>query len=298
MPILFIAAPPRSSSLGVADLFYQGADLDGKPALLTGHLHLAAELSGADMNRYHSPLHLYSAREALVRCLMALHQMPASIDNYGSILKYYFNSPENALDLDRFRSVLQACSPLLIDPSFSHAMDVDLLSKLPQLGVEFNLLVLWRNPIRFSLDLMQGVYGFDSCLQWILAGSSLSFPLDPLMLWLEYVKAFVELIRQPPASLRRIIHVPRETVSQETIPHLCSQLLIDYRPGIRLSSLGKTVSMFSECPYSGDPSYAIDPCTPQHLQISYEDLRRFSRQERVVRDVVDYAKTIGYEVIP
>jgi len=296
MSILFLACLPRSSSLGVADLLYRGIDLDGKPVVLTGHLHLAAELSNADISRYHSPLHLYSAREAMIRSLLTLHQMPASIDNYESILKYYFDPIDNTLNINRFESVLENCSPLLIDPSFSHSMDPALLRNLPDSDVEYNLLILWRNPINFSLDLMQGVYGFDSCLQWILANSSLSFPLDPLMLWLEYVKAFVELIRQPPSTLHQIIHVPIERVSSETASSLCSRLSIDYCCELRPSNLDKMISMFSECPYSGDPSYVIESYTPRHMEISFEEISRFSKQERIVRDVIDYAKIIGYDI--
>lgn len=297
MPILFLSTLPRSSSLGVADLFYRGAQTDGSPVILTGHLHLAAELSGSGVGQYHSPLHLYNAREALIRGLMMLHQMPASIDSYESIIKYYFNSPDSILDINRFRSTLEASGPLLIDPSFSHAMHTSLFRNLPELGVESRLLILWRNPIGFSLDLMQGVYGFDSCLQWILASSLLSFPLDPLMLWLEYVKANLQLIHHPPSALRHILHVPRENLSLETVSDLCRQLSIKYRPELRQSTLGESVSIFSECPYSGDPSYAIDANTPQHLQISFEELSRFSSQEGIVRDVADYAKIIGYNII-
>jgi len=295
MSILFLAALPRSSSLGISDLFYRGIDLDEKSVLLTGHLHLAAELSGADINRYHSPLHLYTAREALIRSLMILHKMPVSIDNHESIVKYYFDSPNNALNINRFRSAIQTLGALLIDPSFSHSMDTGLLNNLPDLGIECKLLVLWRNPISFSLDLMQGVYGFDSCLQWILSSSLISFPLDPLMLWLEYVKAYLDLIRQPPSRLNRINHIPREMVSPDTMPGLCSKLSINYRPELRHSCLNKMVSMLSDCPFSGDPSYVIQSNTPRHMYISIEELSRFSKHEKVVHDVIHYAKIIGYK---
>ena len=181
--------------LGIADLLYQSIDVQERPVIMTGHLHLAAALSGGDLNQYASPLHLYNAREALARGLLSLHDMPVSLEAYGSIVQHYFSASTAVLNIDRFCSMLKNYSPLIIDPAFSHAMHSRLLHTLPDLGVECNLLILWRNPINFCLDLMQGVFGFDCCLQWILANPVLSFPLDPLMLWLEFVRPYLELIR-------------------------------------------------------------------------------------------------------
>lgn len=298
MSILFLASLPRSSSLGFSEILYRGIDLGVRPVILTGHLHLAAELSFVDVSSYHSPLHLYTAREALIRGLMTLHEMHVTIDNYQSIIKYYFDPANNSLISSRFKSVIDLYSPLLIDPSFSHSIDPSLLMNLPDLPFKSQLLILWRNPISFSLDLMQGVYAFDSCLQWILSNPKLKFPLDPLMLWLEFVKSYLEIIRKPPSALYRIIHVPREMVSSDTASSLCSRLSIKYRPKLRPSILDKSVTLLSDCPYSGDPSYLIRHSTNQDMQISSVELARFSSQESVVNDVMQYAEIIGYQIVP
>ncbi len=294
MSILFVAGLPRSSSLGVGDLLYRCIDAHDRPVVMTGHLHLAAALCGDNLDQYHSPLHLYNAREALVRCMLSLHQMPVSLETYESILKHYFSGFDRSLNLERFCSTMKSCNPLVIDPSFSHAIHVELLRNLPDLGIEYTLLVIWRNPIDFCLDLMQGVYGFDCCLQWILAHPMLSFPLDPLMLWLEFVRSYLAIIRRPPTSIKHVLHVPRELISSDILLKLCICLSADYCPELRSSSSVQMMSMFSECPYSGDPSYVICADDSRPMVLSIEQLARFSNQDNVIQEVIDVAKSLGY----
>lgn len=298
MSILFVAGLPRSSNLGVADLLHSDIDLHQRPVVMTGHLHLAAALSGLELSQYNSPLHLYNAKEALVRSLLFLHQMPVSIDTYEAIIQCYFREPEGTLHIDRFLSMLGKYRPLLIDPSFSHCIDPSLIKNLVDLGVECNLLILWRNPVDFSLDLMSGIYGFDSCLQWILASPLLSFPLDPLMLWLKFVKPYVNLLHQSPSTLKHVIDIPREELCSTIISDLCTSLSLDYSPKLRSSSLAQTTPLFSECPYSGDPSYEIQSNGSRPMTISFEQLSRFSKKKEVIAEVVEYAQLIGYDIMP
>lgn len=265
---------------------------------MTGHLHLAAALAGEDLTQFDSPLHLYNSRESLIRGLLSLHQMTVSLETFESIAHHYFMGSGACLNIDRFSSMLKTYNPLIIDPSFSHAMNSGFIRRFPDLGVECNLLVLWRNPINFSLDLMQGIYGFDCCLQWILANSLLSFPLDPLMLWLEFVRPYLELVRQPPSVFKHILHFPREKIFPNTVSRLCSFLSAAYSPGLRPSFLSQVTSLFSECPYSGDPSYIIEACGPRSMVISIEQLARFSNQDQVIQEVIESARSIGYVVNP
>jgi hypothetical protein len=296
MPILFVAGLPRSSTLGIADKLYRCMDFNNRPALMTGHLHLAAALSGDELSNFHSPLHLYHSREALVRALLVLHEMSVSLEGYDTILRHYF-LPNGGLNSVRFFSMLNSYDPLIIDPSFSHSIQPNLIRNLPSVITDTSLLVVWRNPIDFCLDLMEGVYGFDSCLQLILANSSLSFPLDPLALWLEFVRPYFELLQQPPISLKHVMQIPREQFSADAISNFCLNISAEYNSDYRPSALANTMPLFSECPYSGDPSYYFKDSNTSPMDIHLERLIRFSNQDLVIQDVIDLASRIGYNII-
>lgn len=296
MSILFLAGLPRSSSLGVADLLYRSISVQEGPVVMTGHLHLAAALSEQNLAQYDSPLHLYYAKEALIRSLLFLHGMPVLLETYESIVHYYFSSLDSTLNLNRFGSVLKNHKPLFIDPSFSHSMDANLIRNVPDLGIEYNLIILWRNPVDFCRDLMRGVYGFDCCLQWILSNSQLSFPLDPLMLWLEFVRPYLEILREPPTVIKQVLHAPRESLSVDTLSHWCRSLAAEYRPELRSSLIANMATLLGECPYSGDPSCFIDEFGQQHLEIFVDSVSRFSNSDQVIEEVVQVAQMIGYSV--
>ena len=82
MSVVFFAGLPRSSTLGFADLFYQSVEAKNQRPLMTGHLHLAAALTNQDLSQFDSPLNLYRAQEALIRCLLDVHGMSHSLESY------------------------------------------------------------------------------------------------------------------------------------------------------------------------------------------------------------------------
>jgi len=299
MPILFLASLPRTSVLGVADLLYRCIETDAKSIHMAGHIHLAAALSRKDFSQYHSPLHLYDAREALIRCLLDIHQIAPSIDSYQSIAQYYFSGSTSILDHKRFQDMLDQHQPLLIDPSFSHAIETSLIRHLPNLGVGCSLLILWANPIDFCIGLMDGVFGLDSCLQWMLHNPSLSFPLEPLSLWLEYIQAYLAIIKDPPVAIDQIIYLPRETISKSNPIALCDRLSVGCKPNARISSLQQTTWLFSECPFSGDPSYIfLGKNDSTALAVSKQQLARFSNNENLISEAMEIAEKIGYIPCP
>ena len=107
MSVVFFAGLPRSSTLGIADLFFQSIELKNQRPLMTGHLHLAAAMTDHDLAQFDSPLHLYKAQEALIRCLLNLNGMAFSLDSYSSMLQYYSSSILGRIHSQRLRTAVE-----------------------------------------------------------------------------------------------------------------------------------------------------------------------------------------------
>lgn len=296
MSLLFIASLPRTSVLGIADLFYRGIISQSQIVTLTGHLHLLAELSNSSIYKYQSPLNLYQCREALVRCILSLHDIPFSIDNYQGILQHYFSRPGNNLDSCKIESLLLDTNALVIDPSFSHSMDPSLIYTNKTINVDHKLLILWTNPILFCTRIMDGVFAFDSCLHWLLSHPSFSFPIDPLKLWLSYVQSYLPIIDKPPSHFSNVTHIQRELISSTTAKSILSPISIDYKHMHRPTMISEIAPYLNECPYSGDPSYLLDDLDQKNLSISLKELGRYSNDPKVIDDVVNYSQIIGYSI--
>ncbi|MDA7433975.1 hypothetical protein N8517_00040 [Synechococcus sp. AH-601-L23] len=296
MSILFIAGLPRSANLGVADLLYKRFNSFSTPALMTGHLHLAAALSDVDLDQFSSPLNFYQSKEALLRALIRLHQMPVSFESYNSLYNFYFSdlASQSKFNRSQFLSRVYSSGFLIIDPSFSHCLYSKLINNLPFVESGCFLLVIWRHPIYFCLDLMNGVYSFDSCLQCVLASDQLSFPLDPLQVWVQFVASYLEVLKAPSDTLKMVLQVKRERFHcSNIIQQLSNGLSIELQPLSSKSSLANVTPLYHECPFSGDPSYVF-PDEQESIEVSVKELSRFSNCSRVIQEVINLSASLGY----
>ena len=296
MSIIFCAGLPRSSTLGFADLFCKNVDHQEEYILMTGHLHLAAALSDHDIGQFDSPLNLYKSHESLIRCLLNLHGMSFSIDTFSSMFKYYSSSTQGYINSKRLKIAVQDPRFIFIDPSFSHSLHPNYLLELSDVSTDMYLVVIWRNPIYFCLDIMHGVFSLDSCLQWILAKKDLSFPLDPLSLWLEFVKPFVQLLDNNPSSFKNILCLHAENIVKEDFSLSLNDFSFTSGYHKRSSNLSRISPLFTDCPFSGDPSYYLND-KYHSCRISFEELSRYSSDQSVINEVAALSKKIGYTLI-
>jgi len=297
MTILYVSGLPRCSTLGAADLIARTIDSKDQNILLTGHLHLAASFARIPFGQHHSPLHLYDSREALIRSFIFLHQLPFSLDSYQAVHHHYFSGNGDQLNLKRLTEAIHHRNAFFIDPSFTHSIDPRLIQNLPETGIHSLLLVLWRNPIQFCLDLRDGVYSLDACLHWMLLDDSLSFPVDPLMLWLRYVRAHLSIIAEQPPSISAIIHAPRERVNSHFVSRICSDLSLSSLPHPSPSFLNQASWLLGECPFSGDPSFSLNNDSMTALNISCDQLSKFSNSDHAIQAVMELAPLIGYTLV-
>ena len=297
MSVVFFAGLPRSSTVGFADRFYQRIELNHQRALMTGHLHLAAALTDHDLGQFDSPLHLYKSQEALIRFLLNLHGMTFSLDSYLSMLQHYSSSTPGQINSKRLMHAVEDSKLIVIDPSFSHSLYPDYLLDLAGKMVDFFLIVIWRNPISFCLDIMQGVFAFDCCLHWILAKPNLSFPLDPLSLWLEFVRPFLQISSRLPSSFRQVFYLHAESIDRYQFTELGSEFPCTVPAKNRVSALEGIDPLLSDCPLSGDPSYFFRDQTSSPLLISLAELARFSANQSVIDEVINVSRAIGYTIV-
>ena len=297
MSVVFFAGLPRSFTLGFADLFYQAVDAQAKRPLLTGHLHLAAALSGHNLDQFDSPLNLYKSQEALIRCLLNLHGMTFSPDSFLSVLKYYSSSTPGKINSQRLKSSIEDSNLILIDPSFSHSLNPSYFLELPKISVDLYLAVIWRNPIAFAMDIKSGIFAFDCCLHWIIAKENLTFPLDPLSLWLEFVKSIHQQLRNSPSSITQIFYLHAENICQDNFFEMHSQFPCNLMSKNRDSALVGIHSLLTDSPFSGDPSYYIESYLRSQMSVSIEQLSRFSTNQSVIDEVAILSKAIGYSVV-
>lgn len=295
MPIVFVSGLPRSSTLGLSDLLYQSINTSNKSVFFSGHIHLAAALSDVDLSLFSSPLHLYDSREALVRFLLSLHKIPISLEACASVNHFYFPNSGGVIDHDRLKNTLNNSESVVIDPSFSHTLHPHLFSSLPEIKMDYLLVIFWRNPIQFSLDLMKGVFSLDCCLHWILAKPSFGFPLDPLMIWLEIVKTQLKFLKSTPASISNIYHLRMEKVINDGYLRTLNNFPLMLGSTQRPSALSDVSSLFYDCPYSGDPSYHFN--SSYSLEVSRDQLHRLSRRGEVIDEVMDLSISLGYQVV-
>ena len=297
MSVVFFAGLPRSSTLGIADLFFQSIELKNQRPLMTGHLHLAAAMTDYDLAQFDSPLHLYKAQEALIRCLLNLNGMAFSLDSYLSMLQYYSSSIPGRINSQRLRTAVEDSSFFIVDPSFSHSLYPNILVNLSDILVDLFLVVVWRNPIAFCLDIKQGVFAFDCCLHWILAKPNLSFPLDPLSLWLEFVRPFLHISNRLPPSFGQTFYLHAESIYMHQLSELASKFPCNMAAINRVSGLAGISSLLTDCPFSGDPSYFVQNHSSSSFLVSMGQLARFSTSQSVIDEVASVSKEIGYTLV-
>ncbi|MEC8738149.1 MAG: hypothetical protein VXX91_07950 [Planctomycetota bacterium] len=297
MSVVFFAGLPRSSTVGFADLFYQSIELQNQRPLMTGHLHLAAALTNHDLGQFDSPLNLYRAQEALIGCLLNVHGMTDSLESYLAMLQYYSSSTTGHINRTRLKNSIEDSSLIFIDPSFSHSLHPDYLVGLAELMVDLYLVVVWRNPVAFCSDIKHGVYAFDCCLHWILARNNLSFPLDPLSLWLEFTRSFLQISSRLPKSFVKTYYLYAETIHSHRFAEMSDVFAFNARSKSRITALASVNSILSDCPLSGDPSYYFKHKSDNAFLISLEQLNRFSSNQSVIDEVVSISKAIGYTLV-
>ena len=297
MSVVFFAGLPRSSTLGFADLFYQSVEAKNQRPLMTGHLHLAAALTNQDLSQFDSPLNLYRAQEALIRCLLDVHGMSHSLESYLAMLKYYSSSTPDYINRARLQNSIEDPSLIFIDPSFSHSLHPSYLLDLTDLMVDLYLVVVWRNPIAFCLDIMHSVYAFDCCLHWILAKKNLSFPLDPLSLWLEFARPFLSIPTIIPASFVETYYLHAESIHSHRFARMSGMFPIMSRSNSRVPALAGINSIFSDCPLSGDPSYYFEDRNEHSFSISLDQLNQFSANQSAIDEVISISRAIGYALV-
>jgi len=295
MELILICGLPRSSSLGVADLLARS--LDHKCVHVHGHLHAAAALDCRDIAIYDSPLGLYEGSESLLRCLLKLNEIPDNIDARFSIKNYYFNSQSGLINSERFIDLLRQKNALLVDPSFSHSIDTQLLTLPLSFGLSTIIFVVWRNPIFFCMDLMHGVYGLDSCLQWILWNQQYSFPLDPLQIWFDYTSSIYQSIKLFSSTSNNVLCCHFENFTLEGVQDFANTIPLKSKLYMSPSGLEDVFSYFNDCPYSGDPSYSFTREYCQSLDISFNTLSRFSCDHDLISSTVQLAEALGYRII-
>lgn len=295
MSLVFVIGFPRSSALGIADQLARY--LHHPNIIVEGHLHIAAAFNGIDLSLCDSPLGFYDGRESLLRSILKLHSMPDNLDTRNSITKYYFSDASHRLSVDRFVHLVKHKQPLFVDPAFSHSLNPTLLKNASLLRLDPRLVVIWRNPIHFCKDMMAGVYAFDSCLQWILAKDGYSFPLDLLQIWLEIVETIFDEVIGSPSFLGKTFLYHYESFSPKLFPPLARSLSLSCLTSLKPSVIKYAKTLFNDCPYSGDPSYSLDREYDQSLDISLQDLSRFSTDSNLVSKVAQQAEKIGYSLI-
>ena len=298
MSVVFFAGLPRSSTLGFADLFYQTIEDQSKNPLMTGHLHLAAALLDYDLSNFDSPLNLYKSQEALMRCMLNLHGMNFSPDCFMSMLQYYSSSSPGRINSALLKESIENSSHIIIDPSFSHSLYPNYLLELVDIVVDLYLVVIWRNPISFCFDIMNGVYAFDSCMHWMLAKSNIKFPLDPLSLWLEFVNPFLQISSILPSSFVKTYYLHSESIFENRFSELSNEFSCSSGSIInRFSALDRIDALLTDCPFSGDPSYYVQNNTDTPFLVSIDQLSRFSSSESVVAEAVTISEAIGYTLV-
>ena len=295
MSVVLICGLPRSSSLGVADLLSRS--LDHESVHMQGHLHMAAALDSRNLSQYDSPLGFYDGSESLLRCLLQLNGIPDNIDTRLSVSRYYFDENNNCLIQERFLELIDKTKALIIDPSFSHSVDTRLLRVPLALGLRTSLFVVWRNPICFCLDLMEGVYGLDCCLQWILCKQAYSFPLDPIRIWLDCVSSIRHSLAQPALLVSNIFYSHFESFSLQCVPSFAKSLSLPCNQILKPSVIQDVSSYLHDCPYSGDPSFSLTRTYDQTLEVSLKQLSRFTYDPDLISAVAQTAENIGYSII-
>ena len=231
-----------------------------------------------------------------MRALIRLHQMPVSFESYNSLYNFYFSDLDSQSKLNRpkFLSRVDSSGVLIVDPSFSHCLHPKLINNLHFVESGCILLVIWRHPIYFCLDLLNGVYSFDSCLQCVLASDQLSFPLDPLQVWVQFVASYLEVLKAPSDTLKMVLQVKRERFHcSNIIQQLSNGLSIELQPLSSKSSLANVTPLYHECPFSGDPSYVF-PDEQESIEVSVKELSRFSNCSRVIQEVINLSASLGY----
>lgn len=297
MSVVFFAGLPRSSTVGFADLFYQSIKIQNQRPLMTGHLHLAAALTNQDLGQFDSPLNLYRAQEALIGCLLNAHGMTGSLESYLAMLQYYSSSTTGCINRTRLKNSIEDSGLIFIDPSFSHTLHPGYLIDLAELMVDLYLVVVWRNPIAFCFDIMHGLYAFDCCLHWILARNNLSFPLDPLSLWLEFTRSFLQISSRLPKSFVETYYLHAETIHSHRFAEMSGVFSFNSRLKSRVSALAGVNSILSDCPLSGDPSYYFKHKSDSDFLVSLDQLNRFSSSQSIIDEVVSISKEIGYTLV-
>lgn len=295
---VFLAGLPRSFTLGIADLLAQqiAADKDDQQVILTGHSHLAAALSEVDLSCFDSPLHLYQSNEALTRMLLQLQKIPLTLDTYVSVQSYFFKKNSGLVDRKRLLDLVEHSGQIMIDPSFSHALRPEYLINLPLSASDCHLLVIWRNPISFGLDIMKGVFALDACLHWMLDKADLGFPLDPLKLWLEFVDAYSQFLGPSSSIKMSTSALALENIMADGFRALSKSFPLVCQSQQRPSSLKVLPSLLTECPYSGDPSYDFSS-NSSSTDVSIQQLSHLSSSEHVIQRVINSAKLIGYSIV-
>ena len=295
MSVVLICGLPRSSSLGVADLLSRSLDHDS--VHMQGHLHMAAALDSQNLSQYDSPFGFYDGSESLLRCLLQLNGIPDNIDTRLSVSKYYFDDKNNCLNHERFLELIDTAKALIIDPSFSHSVETRLLSVPFTFGLKTSLFVVWRNPICFCMDLMEGVYGLDCCLQWILCKQAYSFPLDPIQIWFDCVSSIRRELAQSAPSFANIFYSPLESFSLQCIPTFATSLSLACNQSLKPSIIKDVSSYMHDCPYSGDPSFSLARNYDSTLEVSLKHLSRFSYDSDLISAAAQTAENIGYCIV-
>ena len=201
------------------------------------------------------------------------------------------------INSQRLQGAIHDPKLVIIDPSFSHSLYPNYLVNLADVMIDLFLIVVWRNPISFCMDLMHGVFAFDCCLQWILAYPSLSFPLDPLSLWVKFTNQFLQIPSRLPSSFRKTFYLHYERIHSLKFAELTSNFSCNMVSNSRPSALVGVNSLLSDCPFSGDPSNVIQNDSVSSLVVSKSQLARFSLSQSVIDDAIHLSQRIGYALI-
>lgn len=295
MTILYLSSLVRSSSLGLADYLYKNICHPIGPVLMSGHIHTAACLSNIDLSNFSSALNLYHPREAFVRLLLTMYNMDLTYESYSSIFNYFSNG-SSALLSDRLIRSIVSTSSLVIDPSFSHSLYPKLLYNLSDVRVNMRLLVVWRNPICFCSDLMNGIYGLDCIIHLLRTSSFRSLPIDPLRVWLHFVRTNLLLLSSDKTVFTHRTSVKRESISLDVSPSFLSSLGLKCLTHPLQSNITESYGLLGDCPYSGDPSYYLASTHSDPLIVPLRELYRYSKSPVVVSSVAKLATVLGYTI--
>lgn len=294
-PLTFLLTPPTGGiSLNIAlNIRKQLAP----NILVLGNVNIACFSKYLSTSFFDSPFSLYNGNESLANlCSLLLYGRVAphlSAISFEALL----GSSALANQTTPFNKLITERALQILDPSFSHCLFPDLLSRSACLGLSSQLLVIWRNPISYIHHLQAGIYSLDLTIQFCRYSANPIFdlPLDPLGLWVNLVSEYLLLLNSPSwENLSHAIRLDQILDSVDMISSL-SPLIFHSHNTSRMEDaiLDIAVEPFLyDSPFSGPPPDGRPIIDSQYVSIS--ELSRTSPSTKIIDTALGLCEKVGY----